>query len=69
MSDRFKMGEQNTVYAAPAVNRRMDEWTTLDHVDLSSVTTSEAELATAADPGNRYRTDFVCDIYVHISIN
>ena len=37
----------------PAVNRRMDEWTTLDHVDLSSVSTSEAELATAADPSNR----------------
>lgn len=37
-----------------AVNRRMDEWTTLAHIDLSSVTTSEAELATATDPGNRY---------------
>ena len=36
-----------------AVNRRMDEWTSLEHIDLSSVTTSEAELATAADPGNR----------------
>ena len=31
----------------------MDEWTSLEHIDLSSVTTSEAELATAADPGNR----------------
>ena len=39
-----------------AVNRRMDEWTTLDHVDLTTVTTSEAELAAVVtESGGRTR--------------
>ena len=38
-----------------AVNRRMDEWTTLEHIDLTTVTTSEAELASVTESGGRTR--------------
>jgi hypothetical protein len=42
--------------ACAAVNRRMDAWTTLDHVDLTTVATSEAELsAVVTESGGRTR--------------
>ncbi len=42
--------------AFAAVNRRMDAWTTLDHVDLTTVATSEAELsAVVTESGGRTR--------------
>ena len=42
--------------ACTAVNRRMDAWTTLDHVDLTTVATSEAELsAVVTESGGRTR--------------
>lgn len=47
---------RNLISLLTAVNRRMDEWTTLDHVDLTTVTTSEAELAAAVtESGGRTR--------------
>lgn len=48
--------QQQDVSGYAAVNRRMDAWTTLEHIDLTTVATSEAELsAVVTESGGRTR--------------